>query len=175
MHDEHAEGAFGTDDRHAEERVVRVFARFGAIREALVVRRVGDVERLRGFGHQADETFAVLQPRAVDSFGLQTFSREELVDGAARQIDRAHVRDHGRCNHRHEAVEALLRHAPSLHDLPQFAQEDPGAADIRRTSHRDPRFLRFSWPLLRQRPNHRPYVGLLPQVPCMRRRSTRRF
>ena len=65
LHHEHTECALRAHDRHAEERAVRIFACFWTIRETLVVRCVGDIERLRRLSDKTDETFAELQARAV--------------------------------------------------------------------------------------------------------------
>ena len=101
-----------------------------------MVGRVGDVERLGRLGDQADKALADLQPRPVHRARVEALGGEQFVHGAARKVNGADVRNHGRGHHGDEAVQALLRLAAVLHDLPQFAQENARPADIGRSYHR---------------------------------------
>lgn len=58
LHDENAERAPAAQDRNAEKRLIRVFARFRTVREVRMLRRVGEIERPRVERDVADETFA---------------------------------------------------------------------------------------------------------------------
>ncbi len=58
LDDEHAKRAARTQDRHAEERVVNLFAGFRQVLEGRVLLRVAEVQRQRILGDRADEALA---------------------------------------------------------------------------------------------------------------------
>ncbi len=129
LHREHAEHPFAAHDRHGEERMERIFAGFRPVGETRMLGRVGEIQRRRRAGDQADKALALLQPRAVNRLAVQALGREELQLAACpAQIDRADFRDHVGRDDRNQFVEASLGALPLRHDLAQAAQKNPGAA-----------------------------------------------
>ena len=95
------------DDGHAEERSIRVLARFAEILEPRVQRRVGDDQRLQLFGHEAGEPLAEPHADAADAFGAKSDRRGEDQGGAIglEQIHRADVGLEPRLNEVHDVRE----------------------------------------------------------------------
>ncbi len=78
LHREHADGVTAAQDRHAQEGVVDLLARFRTIGEGRMGLRVGELHRLGLLRDQADETLAPLQMRVVDGLRVQTLGGEQL-------------------------------------------------------------------------------------------------
>ncbi len=134
LHDKHAERVAGAQDRHAEERMVDFFAGFRAERERRMALCVGQIERRRLAGDEADEAFMRAQHRSMDGVAVQAFGGvefERVVD--AQHIGRADLGHHiGRDQH-HDLVEALLRGDLFRHGFAEPSQQDAGTS--RRAPH----------------------------------------
>ncbi len=125
LHREDAEHLPAAHNRHAEERLERIFTGFRAVGEMRIGRRVAEVDRLARFGGKAHKPLAILQPRAMHGFGVQTLGREQFEHIAgAPQIDRTDFRDHVGRDHAHQLVEARLGAGALRHDLAQAAQKN---------------------------------------------------
>ena len=68
LHDQHALQQAAIDDRHAEERAIRILAGLAEVLEARMRRRVGDDLRLQLFGDEAGEPFGEPHADAADAF-----------------------------------------------------------------------------------------------------------
>ncbi len=179
---QHAEHALGAYDRHTQERAVGILTCFRPIGETLVMGRIGDVERTRGLRDEAHKSLAFLQLGAMHRVRLEPLRREEFMQQPAAQIDRANIGDHRRADHGDEPVEPLLRGAAGLHDLPQFAKENSGAAHMRsRADHRRAlpssldRFLSTQCRVVTRRRVHRRCAARAPQARYRLHRSAPRF
>jgi hypothetical protein len=101
-----------------EHRLIRVFARFRAVGEAGVLRRVGQIQWPRVQRDVADDALAHLQPRGVDGGPVQTLGRKQFQPATGfRQIDRADLGHHVHGDHLDHLVEARLRRDALDHDL----------------------------------------------------------
>ena len=93
LDDEHALQQSALDDRHAEKRAIRVFARFRKVLEAGMCGGIGDELRSEAFGDQTREPFRQAHPDAPDAFRAQADRRREHQVGAVglQEIDRTDV------------------------------------------------------------------------------------
>ena len=93
LDDEHALQQPAFDDRHAEERAVRILARFRKVLEPGMRRRVGDELRTQALGDQARQAFSQAHADAADAFGAESNRRREHQIGAIglQKVDRADV------------------------------------------------------------------------------------
>ena len=84
---------FAVDDRHPQERPVRILAGVMEVLEARMRRRVVDDDGAYLFGHEAHEPFGEPHAHAPDAFGTQPDRRRQHEIGAIRleQVDGAHV------------------------------------------------------------------------------------
>ena len=125
LHVEHAERAPGAQHRHAEEGVVDLLARLRQVGEGGMRLRVGQVERPRLLGDEADQAAPDGQRGAVHGARLQAFRGVELqhVVGA-QHIDRADLRDHVGRDQPDDLVEPLLSADGLRHDLAELPQQD---------------------------------------------------
>ena len=134
LHHQHAERIAGAQDRHAEERMVDFFAGFRAERERRVALRVGQVERRRLAGDEADEALMRAQHGPVHGVAVEAFGGiefERVVD--AQHIGRADLGHHvGRDQH-HDLVQAFLGRDLLRHGFAEPSQQDAGAS--RRAPH----------------------------------------
>ena len=74
-----------------------------------MVRRVAQIDWLRGFADKAHQPFALFHARAVDGVAVQSFGGEQFVDIAgAAEINRADLRHHICGDHPHQLVESRL-------------------------------------------------------------------
>ena len=96
LHHQHAEHAPLLDDRHAEERVERLFADLGQIVEVRMTRRVFEVERFGAGADQRDQSLAAFQIEVSDSVLVQPFGgdEEEAVARRIHEVNGAHFRAH---------------------------------------------------------------------------------
>ncbi len=125
LHDEHAEHAARAQDRHAHQRVIDLFAGFRPIGVIGMRLRVGQSERPRRGGDDADEAFADAQPGAMHGFGTQTFGGEELEHFAgAHDVTGANLGHHVRGDDADDGAEALLRCPLSRHHVAQTAEHE---------------------------------------------------
>ena len=85
---QHADRALAADDRHAGEAVEPVLARFGAIGEVGVRRRLVEVQRLDILRDRADQPLAQRQRGDVDRLLVEPVGREQLQHALAQQVDR---------------------------------------------------------------------------------------
>ena len=76
LHDQHADRRAAAQDRHAEERLIDLFARLGFVRERRMMLGVGQRKRLGARGDKADEALAGLHRRQVDGFTVEAFGRK---------------------------------------------------------------------------------------------------
>ena len=134
LHHQHAERVAGAQDRHAEERMVDFFAGFRAERERRMALRVGEIERRRLAGDEADEALMRAQHGSVHGVAVQTFGGvefERVID--AQHIGRADLGHHvGRDQH-HDLVQPLLGGDLLRHGFAEPSQQDAGAS--RRAPH----------------------------------------
>ena len=93
LNDEHALEHAAIDDRHAQERPIRIFARFPEVLEPRMQRRVRDDLRPQLLGHEAGEALGEPHPDAADALRAQTDCRGQHQVGAIRlqQIDGADI------------------------------------------------------------------------------------
>ena len=124
LHREHAEHLAAAHDGHAQEGLVGIFAGFRPIGEMRIRRRVGEIDRLGGFRHQADQALAFAHPRVVDRGAVEALGGEQFqhLAGAA-QIDGADFRHHVGGDDADQLVQAHLGGGLLRHDLAQAAQE----------------------------------------------------
>jgi hypothetical protein len=131
LHDKHAERVAGAQDRHAEERVVGLFAGLRAVGEGGMVLRVGQIQRRRLAGDQADQALMRAQHGAVHRVAVQTFGGiefERVVD--AQHVAGADLGHHvGRDQH-HDLVEALLGGDLLRHGFAEPSQQDAWASRL---------------------------------------------
>ena len=124
LHDQHAERTPGAQHRHAQEGMVDLLARLRQVGEGRVRLRVGEVERPRLRGDEADEAAASHQRGAVHGARLQALRGEELQHVVGPQhIDRADFRDHIGRDQLHDLVEPFLGADRLRHDLAELPQE----------------------------------------------------
>ena len=134
LHHQHAERVAGAQDRDAEERVIDFFAGLGAEREGRMMLRVGQVERLRVAGDQADEALVLAQHGDVHRLGVEALGGVQLERAVDPQhVERADFRHHVGGDQHHDLVEAILRADRLRHDLAKPAQQH--ARTAARTSH----------------------------------------
>ena len=93
LHDQHALQQPAIDDRHAEERAVRVLAGLAEVLEARMRRRVGDDLRPQLLGDQAGQALGQPHADAADALRPQADRRRQHQVGAIglEQVDRADV------------------------------------------------------------------------------------
>ncbi len=124
LHHQHAERIAGAQDRHAEERVVDLFAGLRAIGEGRVRLGFGQVDRIGFAGDQADQAFLGLQHGLVDGFALEALGGVQLQGSVhAQHVDRANLRHHVGGDQDDHFVEAFLRADPLRHDLAEPAEQ----------------------------------------------------
>ena len=133
---QHADGPPAAQQRHAEERVIGVFARLRPVRERRVSGCVDQIERAAQPHDLADQAFAGLHPGDVDGVGIQAFGGEQLhLAVGAPQVDRAHLGHHGERDDAHHHVEALLGGAAPGKRLPDLPQQAPLTSNGDRRGH----------------------------------------
>ena len=71
LHRQNADRVAAAQDRHAEEGVIDLLARLGAIGEGRMMLRIGELHRFGLLGDQADEALARLEMRVVHGLGLR--------------------------------------------------------------------------------------------------------
>ncbi len=93
LDDEHALQQAAFDDRDAEKRAIRVFARLGKVLEPGMRGGIGDKLRPHALGDQAGQALGQPHADAPDALGAQADGRREHEVGAIgfEQVDRAHV------------------------------------------------------------------------------------
>ena len=126
LHDKDAEDvAAAAGDRHGEQRVIDLLARFGAVGERWMVLGVRLVDGLGEMGAQADQAFAAHHEGGVFGSGIEAFGGEQFEAAVLPlEVDRADVRDHVAGHLPHDRIEARLTVARLAHDLTQPAHED---------------------------------------------------
>ena len=123
LHHEDAERIAAAQDRHAQEGLIDFLAGLGPVREGRMGLRVGERERLRLFGDQADEALARRHGGEMDRLAVQAFGGVELeLAVGARHIDRADFGDHVRGDMNDDPIETRLRVHRLRHDLAKPAQ-----------------------------------------------------
>ena len=120
LHDEHAEHLAAALDRHGQQRVIDLLARFRPIGERRVARRLrlvdGDVE----LGAAADEAFAALHARRVHGARVEAFAGEQLERAVLPlEVDRADLGHHHAGDLLDDLVEPRLPVIGLGHDLAQ--------------------------------------------------------
>ena len=147
LDDQNAERAAGPEHRHAEERVVDLFARFRDVAEGRVALGVGQIERPGFLGDAADQALADAQRGVVDGLGLQTLGGVELQHPVGVQdIDRAHLGHHVGRDLRHDLVEPGLRADRLRHDLAEATKQHARPGGGSAPHHRYPwAFSATSW------------------------------
>ena len=150
LHHQHAEGIAGAQDRHAEERVIDLFAGLRSERERRVALRIVEVERGGLARHQADQALMGAQHGAMHGVAVQALGGiqfQGVVD--AQHIGRADLGHHvGRDQH-HDLVQPLLGADVLRHGFAEPSQQDAGAS--RRAPHvlkPSPRGQPAGWPEL---------------------------
>ena len=162
LHDQHAEHAAAAQDRHAHQRVVDLLAGLRPVGEIGMRLRVGQRQRPRGGGDDADQALADAQPGAVHRLGPQALGGEELQHLAgAHDVAGADLRHHVGGDDVDDLVEPLLRRARAGHGVAQPAQQAAGAGGRRARLHQLP---------ARERP---PSCGGTLAVPVARERARR--
>ena len=130
LHHQHAERIAGAQHRHAEERVVDLFAGLRPVRERRVVLRFRQVDRIGLAGDQADQAFVRPQHGLVDGLALEAFGGvklERAVD--AQHVDGADLRHHVGGDQHHDLVQAFLRADRLRHHLAKPAQQHARTAE----------------------------------------------
>ena len=118
LHHQHAERVAGAQHRHAEERVVDLFAGFRPIREGRMILRFGEVDRVGFAGDQANQAFVLAQHGLVHRFALEAFGGVQLERAVdAQHVDGADLRHHVGGDQHHDLVEAFLRADRLRHHL----------------------------------------------------------
>ena len=118
LHHQHAERVAGAQHRHAEERVVDLFAGLRPVGERRMVLRVRQVDRVGFAGDQADQAFVLAQHGLVDRFALEALGGvklERAVD--AQHVDGADLRHHVGGDQHDDLVETVLRADRLRHHL----------------------------------------------------------
>ncbi len=129
LHHQHADRRAAAQDRHAEERLIDLFARLGLVREGRMMLGVGQRERLGARGDEADEALARLHRRQVDGFTVQAFGRKQLHGPVGpNDVEGADLGDHIGGDEDDDAVEARLRGDRLRHDLAEPPQQQTGTA-----------------------------------------------
>ncbi len=130
LHHQHAERIAGAQDRHAEERVVDLFAGLRPVGEGRVRLRFREVDRVGFAGDQADQAFVGAQHGLVHGFRLEAFGGvklERAVD--AQHVDGADLRHHVGGDQHHDLVEAFLRADRLRHHFAKPAQQHARTAE----------------------------------------------
>ncbi len=97
---QHTDGPALAHHRHAQERMVDLFARLGLVGKVRVLLGVGEVDRLAPVGDEADEALALLHAQGMDRFLAQTLGGEQLKAVVGKpDIDRTHLGNHVRGDH----------------------------------------------------------------------------
>ena len=131
LHHQHAEHAARTQDRHAHQRVIDLFAGLGPISEIGMGLGVGQRQRPRRGGDDADETFADPQPRAMDGFGPQTFGGEEFEHFAgAHDVTGAHFGDHVGRDDADDGGQSFLRGPLPRHHVAEPAKDEARGGNL---------------------------------------------
>ena len=134
LHHQHAERRAAAQHRHAEERMVDLFAGLRLVGKGRMVLRVRQGERFGGRGDQADEAFARTHGGQMHRLAVEALGGEQLERPVgARDIERAHLGDHVRGDEDDDAVEARLRGDGLRHDLAEPSQQQSRSA---RRAHR---------------------------------------
>ena len=130
LHHQHAERVAGAEHRHAEERMVDLFAGFRPEREGRVGLRLGQVDRIGFARHQADQAFVLPQHGLVDRLALEAFGGVQLERAVDPQhVDGADLRHHVGGNQHDDLVEAFLRADRFRHHLAEPAQQHARTAE----------------------------------------------
>ena len=128
LHHQHAERVAGAQDRHAEEGVVDFFAGFRAVRERRMRLRVGQVQRRRFAGDEADEAFMRVQHGLVDGLAVEALGGVEFERAVvAQHVHRADFRHHVGGDDHDDLVEFDLRCLRLRHHFPEPSEEDTRA------------------------------------------------
>ena len=123
---EHAQHVAAAQDRHGEEGVVDLLARFRPIGESRVVLRLRLIDRHSELGAAPDQTFAPLHECVVHRRRIEPLGCEQLEAAVlAPQIDGAHLGHHQAGDLAHDLVEPALAVAGLGHDLAQAPQHGP--------------------------------------------------
>ena len=88
LHDQNAERIAGAQDRHAEERMVDLFAGFRPVREGRMGLGVRQIDCGRLARHQADQAFVGSHHRVVHGVAVEAFGSIELEGGNRRAAHR---------------------------------------------------------------------------------------
>lgn len=114
----------GAQDRHAQESMERVFARFRAVGEGRMARRILDGDRLRGACDIADKAFAGGHACLVHGFGLQAFGGDQQQRAfRLAQVDRAYIGHHRRGYQAHDMVQPRARVPVLRHHLAEIIHQ----------------------------------------------------
>ena len=97
--------------------------------------RVGQVDRVRLAGDEADQALVRAHHGLVDGLPVQTLGGVELERAVdAQHVDRAHLRHHVGGDQHHDLVEAFLRADRLRHDFAEPSQQHARTAE--RATHR---------------------------------------
>jgi hypothetical protein len=130
LHHQHAERVAGPQDRHAEERVIDLFAGFRPEREGRVGLRLGQVDRIGFAGDEADQALVLAQHGLVDRLVLEAFGGVQLERAVdAQHVDGADLRHHVGGNQHDNLVQAFLRADRFRHHLAETAQQHARTAE----------------------------------------------
>ncbi len=94
LHHQHAFQRAALDERHAQKRAVRVFARLREVLEARMLEGVGDRHRRHPLAHQAGQSFVQAHAHLADRLGLES-NRGAQDQFAALRNEKVHRTDGG--------------------------------------------------------------------------------
>jgi len=130
LHHQHAERVAGPQDRHAQERVVGLFAGLRPVGEGRMAVGLRQVDRVGLARDQADQALVLAQHGKVDRLVLEAFrgvQLERAVD--AQHVDGADLRHHVGGNQHDDFVQAFLRADRLRHHLTEPTQQHARTAE----------------------------------------------
>ncbi len=128
------------DQRHAEERVVLLFARLLEILVARMLARILHRNRPHLLSNQPHQALAERHAQGADATWMQTESRRKHQVRSIRleQVRRTHIGPEARCHQRHHLHECVGGFAPVLGEVCDLiqCQNKIGVSCFRRLTHR---------------------------------------
>ena len=130
LHHQHTERIAGAQNRHAEERVVDLFAGFRPIGISRMRLRVGKVDGARLARDQTDQALVGAHHRAVHRVAIEALGGIEFERGIdAQHINGADLRNHVGGDQHHDLVKAFLRADRLRHNFAKPAQQHARTAE----------------------------------------------